>query len=96
MTHIGDPLSEAEAAWLIGQVASTYTYNAMDKCNIKVGAWSGNSINNCKFFVGSVMCMSNMTRKLFVETSLMILVVDINCTLRRTKTMTAASTSRSS
>ena len=22
---------EAEAAWLIGQVASTYTYNAMDK-----------------------------------------------------------------
>ena len=27
MTHIGDPLSEAEAAWLIGQVASTYTYN---------------------------------------------------------------------
>ena len=25
MTHIGDPLSEAEAAWLIGQVASTHT-----------------------------------------------------------------------
>ena len=41
-------------------------------CNIKVGSWSGNSINNCKFFVGSVNMHGQYDEKLLVETSLMI------------------------